>query len=119
MEEQIFYEKNNITVTNSRFISNGQTYAMSGVTSVKRLTENPKRGTPIFIGLIGLSLFAFHFLAGSIGIVVAVAIWMMQGSKYFVQLQTASGESRALESTDSIFIEEVIAALNQAIIARG
>lgn len=38
MEEKSFYNEGGVSVSNSRFIAGGQTYAMSGVTSVKSFT---------------------------------------------------------------------------------
>ena len=43
MEETTFFNEGGLTVTNSRFVVPGQTYAMSGVTSI-RTEEYPHPG---------------------------------------------------------------------------
>ncbi|EGR0495346.1 hypothetical protein RYY30_003524 [Vibrio cholerae] len=48
MEEKIFFESNDVKVTNSRFITGNQTYAMSNVTSVKPHKQSPNRMPWIF-----------------------------------------------------------------------
>ena len=81
MEEKTFLSEGGITVTNARFIVPAQTYAMSGVTSVKSFEETPSRKGPILLILIGV----LAMLAGKDGIVVAIlflaggiAWWYMQ-----------------------------------------
>lgn len=54
MDEKVFLNKGSVKVTNSRFIVNGQTYAMSNVTSVKTGVIKANRGGAVIIGLIGL-----------------------------------------------------------------
>lgn len=114
--------ENGITVTNARFITPGQTYAMSGVTSVKKLKKDPSRKPPIILGLFGLIAMA----AGETGILVgilciagAVAWWMLSRPEFTVFLSSASGEAEAFSSNDGAFIARIVDALNDAIVARG
>jgi hypothetical protein len=123
MTETVFFDENNVKVTNARFISNGQTYAMSGVTSV-RSTMAPAeiKGYLIAIGIGLIMLFALDGAAKLLGIVVAgVAVWLLMNAKstHWVTLVTAAAESRALESNDEAFINRVVEALNDAIVHRG
>lgn len=123
MEEKIFFNQGDVSVSNARFIVYGQTYAMNGVTSVKQGVENPSRLGPIVVALIGLG-----FLVGGsfktvviafIAIGLAILFWRSQSPDYSVVLNTASGEKQALVSKDKKFIDGVIEALNQSIIHRG
>ena len=41
MEEKIFFEQGSVSVTHSRFIVDGQTYAINNVTSVKTGSKKP------------------------------------------------------------------------------
>lgn len=123
MTETVFFDENNVKVTNARFIANNQTYAMSGVTSV-RSTMAPAevKGYLIGIGIGLIMLFALEGAAKLFGVVVAgVAIWLMISAKstHWVTLVTSAAESRALESKDELFINRVVEALNDAIIHRG
>lgn len=122
MEEKMFFEENGVSVSNARFIVRGQTYAMSGVTSVKKEENPPSRLVPIALGLIGgFGLFngtddifwAFMFLA------LAVFVWSRQKSEWIVILNSSSGETQALKSMDGSYIEGVVEALNRSIIYRG
>jgi hypothetical protein len=122
MEEQTFLNEAGITVTKSRFIVPSQTYAMSGVTSVKTYEETPSRKGPIILIVIGVLALA----GGKDTIVVAllllaggIAWFMKQKSTYHVLLSSASGEVKALSHPDGNWIGRVVSALNQAIVARG
>jgi hypothetical protein len=122
MAEQTFFNSGGVTVTNARFIVPGQTYAMSGVTSVKSSRHNPSRIGPIILIVIGVIALA----AGKNGIVAAIlflaggiAWWVLHKPKYSVVLSSASGEAEALIHKDEAFISQIVKALNEAIIARG
>ena len=119
MEETVVFEQNNVKVTNARFIVDGQTYAMNGVTSVKQFEKKPPRVIPIVIGLVGLGTVTQTFLGGLVILAVAIGIWFIQKAQYSVLLQTSSGSSQALTSPDGAYIARVVAALNDAIISRG
>ncbi len=119
MEETVVFEEANVKVTNARFIVDGQTYAMNGVTSVKQFEKKPARIAPIVVGIIGLATLGASVIFGILILVAAAVIWMMQKARYSVLLQTSSGSSQALASPDRAYIARVVAALNDAIISRG
>jgi len=121
MEERMFFDTGNISVSNSRFIVDGQTYAMGNVTSVKTGIEEAKKGGGILIGVIGLLVLfgAKSFLWGILILIVGVLAFMGAKDKYSVVLSTSSGENQALTSEDKTHIEQVVSALNEAIVSRG
>ncbi len=122
MDERIFLEEGGVKVTSARFIVPAQTYAMSGITSVKSKVEPAKRGGPIIVGIVGLcSLFTGvgGIVIGAILIVAAVLWWKAQKGEYHVLLHSSSGEAKALSSKDESFIGRVVVALNDSIVARG
>jgi len=123
MEEKIFFDQAGVQVTNARFIVQGQTYAMSGVTSVKSSITPPKYGGFVAAILIGLiMLIALEGAAKILGLVVAgVAGWLMtqQKSTHAVFLSSASGEVQALADTNEDYIRGVLGALNDALVFRG
>lgn len=122
MAEQTFLEENGVQVTNARFVTPGQTYAMSGVTAVKSIQKNPSRVGPIVLIVIGvLMLFGGQdVLMGALVFLAAGIIWWISKKpEYIVLLSSASGETQALNSKDKAFIDKVVKALNEAIIARG
>lgn len=124
MEETEFYNNGNVSVTSARFRVGTNTYAMNGVTSVKRGQTQPNKAAPVVMGLIGLAVL---FAAAGIGakaigfIMVIIAIFWAKNitPDYIVYLNSASGESQALTSKDSVYIDQVINALNESIVHRG
>ena len=119
MEEKNFLDENGVVVTNTRFIVSSQTYAMSGITSVKNSYQPPSRFFPVVLLLVGLLCLVGAPAVGVILIVVAV-LWLIgQKTDYHVLLTTASGEAKALSSNNKEFIAKVVQALNDAIVARG
>lgn len=124
MAEQTFLEEGEVTVTNSRFVVPGQTYAMSGVTSVKSTVYNPSRIGPIILivlGILGMIIGAKSgaLPGGIILLVIGIAWWVLKKPKYSIMLSSASGEVEALTSKNKGFILRVVDAVNEAIIARG
>ena len=121
MEEKIFLDAGNISVSNSRFIVDGQTYAIDNVTSVKTGVEQANKGTGILIGLIGIFVLfsAKPFLWGLVILMFATLALIGARNKYSVVISTSSGENQALTSEDKTQIEQVVSALNEAIVSRG
>lgn len=121
--ETEFFNSENTVVTNARFIVDGQTYAMNGVTSVKQGIKPADKKTGIWLVVIGIILFlAASGGAKLIGLVLlGVGAWLIYKAKPIasVILQSSSGEVQALSSENLSFISNVVSALNQAIIHRG
>lgn len=124
MEETEFYRNGDVSITNSRFIVGSTTYAMNGVTSVKRGQTDPSKVGPVVLAIIGIIMV---FAAGTIlfkgfgvlAVVAAVAWFKAIKPEYIVFLNSSSGESQALSSIDKKYIDDVINSLNNAIIHRG
>ncbi len=122
MDEKIFFSQNEVSVSNSRFIVDGQTYAMSNVTSVKSGVTPPELAGFVVIIVIGLAcLFGsgWVFVGGLVAIALGVSGWIGSNATYSVILNTSSGENQALVSEDEEYIKQVISSLNDAIVSRG
>lgn len=122
MEETTFLSEGGVSVTNARFITQGQTFAMSGVTSVESFRQDPSRKAPIIMGIIGVLALAGGGTVTIVGLLLiagAVAMWFLQKPEFQVLLSTASGKAKALSSNDGPFILKVVAAVNDAIVHRG
>jgi hypothetical protein len=122
MEEKSFFNEGGVSVSNSRFIVPGQTYAMSGITSVKSYRQDPSRKGPIILGIVGLLALGGGGNAVFLGLLLiagAVAWWFSQKPEFSVLLTSASGEAKALTNKDGQFITRVVNALNDAIVHRG
>ena len=119
MEEVVILDTGNVKVTNSRFIVDGQTYAMNGVTSVRNLLQKPDRRIPGLLIFLGFIAIPVHILISIVLWGIAGYIWFKQKPGHCVLLSTSSGEARALTSKDEDFVNKIIEAVNQAIIQRG
>jgi hypothetical protein len=120
MEEKTFFEYEDVKVTSARFMNGSQTFAMSNVTSVKALTEKPKRLAGILILVVGLAMAANGVFAvgGAIAAVAALYLYL-QKTTYHVMLNTSGGETSALKTYQLDYITKVVGALNEAIVHRG
>jgi hypothetical protein len=125
--ETTFFQSNDISVTNTRFIVGAQTFAIRGVTSVQAIKIPANYGDSlafIFIGVI-IALFGFAnslFVLGGLGILILfLGIWVVTRQKpiFAIVLRTASGEIKAYQSYDSSYISHIIEALNRSIISHG
>ena len=123
MDEKIYFSSNGIMVTNSRFVVPGQTFAMSGITSVKMTSKEDSKLGPFVLLLVGLALLAGGSIFSAVlgGIVIALVVYWMRMIKptLSVVLSSASGESTAFASKNSDEILPIVEALNQSIIHRG
>lgn len=123
--EKIYYSDGAITVTSTRAVLGGKTYAMANVTSVS-LAEN-QQGAGCGCALLGvgalLALGGFSSVEtagmGVIGIVALIAGFMWMNAKtYVVCIGSASGEANALQDRSREYIQTIVDAVNQAIIDR-
>lgn len=124
--ETTYYTNGRVTVTNARFVVDAETYAISGITSVKLDVKKPNRILPILLIVLTFlvltkggspaNLSIWHWLLA----LVPGVIWLtIQRTHYTVTLSSASGENRALKSKIKPFVRQVVDAINQAIIARA
>ena len=132
-EEQVFLNEGDLFVSNTRVNIGGQTYATANITAVSSKTIPPsKRGAIVLIiigaifAMIGFGSFSASVGAGIVlliiaGIFLAGGILWLRSLKptYTVMVGSAGGEKEALSSKDGEIIDGVVAAINDAIIARG
>lgn len=127
MTERVFLDEGGVKVTQARFIVPAKTYTMAGVTSIGSHKENPSRKGPIILIVIGFMVAMVGFSVKSAGSGITgllmlgggVAWLLLQKPTFWVVLHSASGESRALGNKDGQWISRVVAALNDAVVARG
>lgn len=119
MEETTFFEYEGVRITNTRFIVDGQTFAMNNITSVKPLEQKPNRIIPGLLILIGI-LVAVNGNTDALLVALIGAIWWaLQKTVYHVMLHTAGGETSALKTHQKEYLQKVVTALNNAIVHRG
>jgi hypothetical protein len=127
-EEVIVYsDENGVRVTSSRLIIGQTTYAMLNITSVSCAADPPSRIGPLFFGIFGALLF-FAGLSGKVTQLALVGFsllaigglwWKLQKTHYFLKVASASGEAKAVTSTDKQRVDRIVQAVNEAIIGRG
>ena len=124
MEEVEFFNDGKVSVTSARFRVGASTYAMQGVTSVKRGQKDANKFPAILMALIGIfMIFSADQISMKIVGIILIALGVLLFKKlkpeYSVYLNSSSGESQALQSKDRSYIDKVIDALNESIVHRG
>lgn len=120
-QEQEFFKDAGITVTNARFITNGQTVSMAGVTSVTtiKMGLGGAEKLALVFGIILLlgvkSLFVKVLALAAIGF----GVWGMMNPVYTLILVSAAREQRVIADRNKERVLAVAEAVNQALIHRG
>ena len=93
MQEQIFLQENGVTVSQVRFVTPSQTFAMQGITSIARNLFRPSKkkpvGTMLFgavIALIGLGVFLTGNDSSIIGSLLGV-VMVAWGLRQYLRLK--------------------------------
>lgn len=123
-QEKVYYSDGAITVTSTRAVLGGKTYAMANVTSVS-LGEN-QSGVGCAIALIALGgLMALAITSkesagvGVLGLgMLAIGIYLLKSKTFIVRIGSASGEANALQSKDRDYTQKIVDAVSEAIIER-
>lgn len=119
MEEKTFFEYEGVKVTSARFVVDGQTFAMSNVTSVNPLAEPPKRIWLVILLIVGLAALTANPFFGVPIVLISGYLLYKQKTIYHVMLKTAGGETKALTTHQREYLDKVVASLNDAIVHRG
>jgi hypothetical protein len=122
--EKVFFEYDDVKVTNSRFINGANTYAMSGITSIKLREKKPDMIDVAICAFISM-ICLFNSMGNSFLIVPALIfaglayfLYKKKQTLYAIILSTAGGESEGLLSNQLEYTTQVVNALNQAVIYR-
>lgn len=125
MEEKIFFNEGGVTVSNSRFVVRGQTYAMSEITSIKIARIDPSIKGPLFFLLLSLSMVIkpgeYNILYTLPGIILFFSsliiglVWLFRiKPKYKIIWDISSGRTSAFANKDKEYIKNVVTALYDA-----
>ena len=128
-QEEIIHSDSDVSVTTTRVIIRGTTYALRNITSVRMAFTPPRTGCAIILLIAGIIYMltalpeVFQGRAGATvfvfaGLVTAVAVLWLRSLKkdYHVAISSSSGEANALTSKDKGYIEGVVNSINEAIV---
>ena len=125
-EEKFFLQNvNGVSVSDRRFVVPNKTYAMVNVSSVSLERRNPHVTLGwllIFVGVIGLlGALAGSSLGSGVfgGICFLLGIALRLNTEHVVRLHAAGGESDALVTGNLQFAQQVVQAIERAIVSRG
>lgn len=144
--ESTYYDQDNVLVTSQRAEFAGKTFAMSNITSVSMSTtkKSNQMGCGGLIVMVGIGLLPIVFstvlltdheggffsklfgilllLGGGAWSITWIIQWLRDSesytSYYAVNLTSASGESKAMESSNEQQITAIVEAIKQAIVER-
>lgn len=122
--EHVIYTDEHVSISTSRIILGATTYALRNITSVKMLRSPGKRGCSImlliaagFALLIAMNAHALAALIIAVVFGIVGFLWYRAiKDDFHVLIASSSGEERALTSTDQLYIEKVVSAINDAIV---
>lgn len=132
--EPVYFRDNFIQVTKSRCVLGEQIFAMSGITSVRAVKYPTNRTGSVwlfiasaFSALLMVASYAagskvvplFFFLVCLASSAWGVHRWCQEKPLFAAFISTAGGEVRAYTSYDPLTIQQIIGALNRAIVERG
>lgn len=127
MAETVLYQDSAVTVTNARVVFGGTTYALANITSVRSYGIARPLGLfilPIMVFAMGLVFFSAEWQtvgATFIGIGAAIFagfVYLVKPS-FAVRIGTSGSEVDAIVSKDFAWVDTVVRAINEAIIARA
>lgn len=120
MNEQVFYDNGVVSVTSARCLLGGKTVPIRSLNAVSMLVKSPNRIPPIILIVLGIVFLCIKvWLLGIIFVAGGAAWYYFQKNRYFVHIETASGSSDLYSSKDEAHIQEIVDALNNAIISQA
>lgn len=127
--EHVFHQDEGVYISSSRAVVFGTTYALANITSVRSWTVD-KAVLPLLLAIL-FTLFggwlvvassttnALGYMSLAVGVLCAVYYFVVSKKMYHVKIGTAGGEVDALRSKDANYTNQIVAAMNNAIIHRG
>ena len=119
--EVTFYQDINVTVTQSRYVTNSKTYAMRNISSVHVFEIVKSKTAPVLMIIAGvLMLFANDIrILGFILLAVGILILALNKNEFTLRISTNAGEVNTIVSKDRLYVQNIVSALNDAIVFRG
>ena len=125
MEEKNYYSDNVVQVTSTRVLFPGTTYSMRNISSVKKHMLKASHTMDLLIIVLGVFVLlpgfcvekGFMFIViGIILIGLGIYLFMQKKNSFVVVLGTNAGEQQAYTDQNEERINNIIGAINNAII---
>jgi hypothetical protein len=127
--EEIFYSDWDVTVTTSRVLCGGTIFELGKITSVK-MGDTPPNAIPTLVAIgLGICVLVtalarlefnaavlFLFVIGIALIAFAVRHVHQPTPDYHLLISSSTGEVQAFTSKDRTQVEQIVAAMNEAIV---
>jgi hypothetical protein len=119
--EVTFYQDINVTVTQSRYVTNSKTYAMRNISSVHIFEIVKSKILPIVMVILGglMLLSEASRVLGFILLAIGILILVLIKNEFTVRISTNAGEVNSIVSKDRLYVQNIVNALNDAIVFRG
>jgi hypothetical protein len=117
MDENILFNHADITISQQHLQVHGKSYAIADIQQVESRLVEPKRIVALILLFCGMALLLDEgslFAVGGFCVLVGIVVWVAGGTQYSVVIHTVTGEHRVVSSTDRLFTEKVIHALDTA-----
>ncbi|MBL0741451.1 DUF6232 family protein [Chryseolinea lacunae] len=120
-KETVFFQDANVTITQSRFVTQAKTYAMNNISSVCLYRIKRSKGLQLFLLIAGLLLIIGEStrVAGIVMALVGLVLLFLLKDSYSVRINSNSGEADGYISKDRNYILQIVNAVNDAIVHRG
>ena len=119
MSERVFFEHQDVKITNARFVNGTRTYAINNVTSIKTIEQRPKRFWAILSLVAGLAGAVNGSTVGILIAVTAAIVLFKQTTTYHVMLSAHGKETSAFRTYQKDYLQNIVVALNDAISNRS
>jgi len=122
MDRKVFFSDGGVIISDSRFIASGYIYNIRDIISVRLAVIEPPRGAAVFILSIGLLCLLTEgalFVVGGCLVALGVMMWLFIRTAYAVVIETATGEHKVLKEKNRRYVEQVIHALDAALVNRS
>ncbi len=119
-QKKIFYQDPKVTVTQDKFVSDGETYAIKDISSVSNFEIVKSKNGPSMLMALGVILLVPSGMRILGGILVILGfVWLFSvKNEYAVRISRNADEINSLVSRDRDYIQKIVDALNEAIIFR-
>lgn len=128
-EEITIFEKDTIKVTNLRAVIDAKTYSISNISAVEARRIEPSGCMPAGLTISGIFVLLFSLtnirdlvpllITGALLLFIGIGMLRQNKPQFAVQISTSSGEVKAYSSPNKEEIDQIVNALNEAIIKKG